>query len=142
MNVSRVLASLQPADFDLRNGDANGIETLYAVGDEIEAKKLSAWFEDVFRFMERLEACDLGSPGPLVHALESIGGYEDALFASLSRKPTPLTLWMLNRIINGAAGADKAELIQKLQACADHDKASEMARQEARDFLEFQARQA
>jgi hypothetical protein len=53
--------------------------------------------------MERLSDSDLESPGSLVHTMENyVGAYEDLLADSVSRKPTTLTVWMVNRILNGA----------------------------------------
>ncbi len=55
----------------------------------------------MFHTMERLDGVDLGTPGPLVHTLESWrGGYEEMLVQSVRRKPTPLSVWMVNRILN------------------------------------------
>jgi hypothetical protein len=56
----------------------------------------------IFNLMERYPHANFGWPGPLVHGLESkkAKSYEVELHKSLMRKPTPLTLWMYNRIIN------------------------------------------
>jgi hypothetical protein len=56
----------------------------------------------IFHLIEKYPHSDFGSPGPLVHGLEAYGAnlYEGELHRSLMRKPTPLTLWMYNRIIN------------------------------------------
>lgn len=58
----------------------------------------------VLRFMEGNPDIDYGKPGALVYFLERfyLHGYEDQLIASIRRKPTPHTVWMLNRLINGA----------------------------------------
>lgn len=59
--------------------------------------------EPLLRFMEDHEAIDFGAPGPLVHFLETFfgKGYEEHLLESVQRKPTPMTVWMLHRVING-----------------------------------------
>ena len=55
----------------------------------------------VIKLMERFPDVDFGSPGPLVHWLESYPGeYETILYDSIKRSPTSLTIWMLNRMIN------------------------------------------
>lgn len=55
----------------------------------------------LFDLIEKYPGADLGTPGPTVHTLESFDGqYEDHLFSSLDKKPAPLTVLMLNRIIN------------------------------------------
>jgi hypothetical protein len=75
------------------------------------AELTAAWFsagigiesvEPVLRFMERYPTINFGAPGPLVHFVERFyaSGYEERLTESIYRKPTPLTIWMLNRIIN------------------------------------------
>lgn len=64
--------------------------------------------EPVLRFMEQHTEIDFGLPGPLVNFMERSlkkdpdGGdlYEEALIASIMRKPVPYTLWMVNRILN------------------------------------------
>lgn len=62
----------------------------------------------VLRFMEDNPDIDYGKPGALVHFLERfyLHGYEGELIASIRRKPTLHTLWMLNRLINGAKSSD------------------------------------
>jgi len=66
-----------------------------------ELKDASACAPIMFRTMERLDNVELGTPGPLVHTLESWRGeYETLLAESVRRKPSPLTRWMVNRILN------------------------------------------
>lgn len=65
--------------------------------------------EPVLRFMELHADMDFGAPGPLVHFVEEFygRGYEQKHLDSIERKPTPHTLWMLNRLINGAKSIDR-----------------------------------
>jgi len=65
--------------------------------------------EPVLRFMEENAEIDFGAPGPLVHFLERFykNGYEEKLLESLKRKPTSMTVWMLNRILNGTKGSSE-----------------------------------
>jgi len=62
--------------------------------------------EPILQFMENHPDADLGSPGALVHFSEKFYGqgygYEEKLLESISRRPVSQTLWMLNRLINGA----------------------------------------
>jgi hypothetical protein len=47
----------------------------------------------LFHTMERLDGVELGTPGPLVHTLETwSGGYEKQLVHSARRKPTPFSV--------------------------------------------------
>ena len=39
-------------------------------------------FSLIFRFMEEHPDTDFGAPGPIVHKLEELGGYENALVES------------------------------------------------------------
>ena len=59
----------------------------------------------ILRLMELHEDVDFGMPGPLVHFLEKYyrSGYEELLLESVKQRPTPHTLWMLNRIVNGTS---------------------------------------
>jgi len=56
----------------------------------------------MFGVLERFPDADLGSPGPLVSAIECIPEYESELAASLARKPAFLSVWMAGRILNGS----------------------------------------
>src|SRR5690242_2618518 len=64
--------------------------------------------EPILRFLESNPDLDVGSPGPLVHFVERFygHGYESTLIASVERRPTPHTVWMLNRVINGTKDAE------------------------------------
>jgi hypothetical protein len=57
----------------------------------------------ILKFMEDHPNFDFGTPGPLAHFIETFygHGYEAELFASIARRPTTHTIWLLNRIING-----------------------------------------
>ena len=57
----------------------------------------------LLQLMERNPLIRFGSPGAIVHFLETFykKGYEEELVDSIKRKPTIHTIWMLNRIING-----------------------------------------
>jgi hypothetical protein len=93
----------------------------------------------MFALMERLDGVDLGSPGSLVHALEATSpDYEEPLKASLRRKPVPLSVWMVNRILN-TDRSDRAQWIQVLTMAANHPLAADETRHDAQEFLRQQA---
>jgi hypothetical protein len=93
----------------------------------------------IFGLIERYPEAELGSPGPLVHELESIPGYESFLQDSVSRQPAPLSIWMVNRVLNAEIPSrDRSVWLQALQVVLNHQSASEKSRQTARDFLEHQ----
>src|SRR5690349_16033760 len=54
----------------------------------------------MYSLLERFPDGEFGSPGPLVHELEHIPGFEGLLRASLERQPAMRTVWMVNRLLN------------------------------------------
>ena len=69
--------------------------------------------EPLLHFMERHPLSDFGMPGAIVHYLEQFykKGYEDFLIASVTRRPTLQTVWMINRIKNAGENSDKNEKV-------------------------------
>ena len=133
------LNALTAEEFDYRTPAARGIERLDDICDAVLSLPApSAAFPEFFRLMERLSDSDLGSPGSLVHTMEKHeGSYEDLLAASVSRKPTPLTVWMVNRILNGGT-KDREKWMEILAVAVSHPAASEVAREQASRFIAFQ----
>lgn len=120
-------------DFAARTCDLT--EAWLAAGVGIEA------VEAVLRFMESQPSLDFGSPGPLVHFVERFNGeaYRDALRASLERKPTSHTAWMLNRVANGARTREgRIDLIDLMERARRNPAASEEAVIALTRFLERQ----
>jgi hypothetical protein len=77
--------------------------------------------EAILRVLERHPQVEFGAPGPLVHALESYRGqYEQLLLASLHRRPTATTIWMLNRLLNAATETARPSLIDLLHHLQKH----------------------
>ena len=69
--------------------------------------------EPLLLFMERHPLSDFGMPGAIVHYVEQFyeKDYEDLLIASVIRRPTLHTVWMINRIKNTSENPDKYEKI-------------------------------
>lgn len=69
--------------------------------------------EPLLLFMERHPLTDFGMPGAIVHYVEQFykNGYEDLLIASVTRRPTLHTVWMINRIKNTGENSDEYEKI-------------------------------
>jgi hypothetical protein len=129
------------ADFDaFLNAHAKGCERLDELCDEMRAaNKPAACAPVLFRTMERLDGLELGTPGPLVHTLESWrGSYETLLSESVRRKPVPLTVWMVNRILN-APPTDAESWLELLRRVAGNPAASAETKVQAASFLEYQA---
>lgn len=135
------LDELSAADFDKWSTGADGWERLASICDELEELDDSAAIAaTLFVFIERLDGADIGSPGPTVHLLERLPGYERHLAESLRRRPSRLALWMANRILN-LDRPDRQSWLQLLRSAADDPGLPEGVREEAREFLEYQTRQ-
>lgn len=90
--------------------------------------------------LERHPQADFGTPGPLVHALESQPGYPALLAQSLERQPTELSAWMANRLLNSKLPKDERVVwLKRLTAVTSHPKAAAGVRDSAIRFLDFQA---
>ncbi len=133
-------AALTESDFDLSNEQSDGMERLYELTDELrELNQPSDVAETILEFIERLDAYDLGSPGPLVHTLEKLPNYEEHLYRSVERLPTPLTMWMVNRILNVTEDEAKRERwLLLLRQSLIHLLASAETKRNARHFMDFQ----
>lgn len=147
VDIANDFDALTAADFDMFLVEARGLERLQALCQELlEVGRPEEAIGVMLRFIERVMAGDLrpprfdfGSPGPLVHTLEKLPGYERSLYASLQRQPTPLTIWMLNRRLNiTCQEAERERLLALLQGAATHPKASPFTREEAQYFIAYQ----
>jgi hypothetical protein len=96
--------------------------------------------EPIFKTIEKFPSTDFGSPGPFVHTLESFDGhYESYLFESLKRRPTPLTIWMLNRIINAEPNIlIMQDLIDRLYSFIHHPLIDKETIDTINGFIAFQ----
>jgi hypothetical protein len=93
--------------------------------------------EALLGVLERHPRVEFGAPGQLVHTLENYRGqYEKLLLASLARRPTATTTWMLNRI-NATAGSERQRLIGIMHATGKHPLADEQAKAAADEFARF-----
>lgn len=135
------LEALQPSDFDDSKTDSAGRERLYELTDALlllpsPERAIPA----LFAVMERMPEADLGSPGPLVHTLERLRGYETELIRSVSRCPSLLSVWMLNRLLNSDLPDEKrARYSALLDGVANDSSVHAAVRADARDFLRFQS---
>jgi hypothetical protein len=137
------LAALKPEDFDFMRPDSDGPERLIALTDELMTlPQPERAVRPMFDVMERMPESDLGSPGPLVHTLEKMRGrYESELVESIKRRPTPLAVWMINRILNATRSPEQRQIyLDLLRFAAKHPTAPESARREAQGFIEHQTR--
>lgn len=137
------LRALQATDFDYKNIHARGWERLAELTDALMDVRHTTEkaIPELFGVMERLPDADLGSPGPLVHTLEALPGYERELVHSIHRSPSLLSVWMVNRILNTDLQDDvRRSYIALLNDAACHPEAPMTVREDAQHFIELQTR--
>ena len=140
--ILAALAALKPQDFDYHTPGFDGNERLHALTDELMTlPQPERGIRALFDVMERLSGSDLGSPGPLVHTLERMrGSYESELIESVKRKPTFLSVWMVNRILNSIREpGQRRAYIGLLRLAVEHPTASKTAKLDAQQFLKKQS---
>ena len=94
----------------------------------------------LFDWFEAHAGQHVGSPGSFVHFIEEKLDFFPLLLASLARRPTGITVWMVNRIANAATSAPEIQQwIEVLQAALVHPLADAECRDDAQHFLERQA---
>jgi hypothetical protein len=93
---------------------------------------------EILKIFETYPAVDFGNPGPLTHFIETHykNGYETQLHVSLKRKPTPHTVWLLNRILNDSTHPNHDKFYSLMKNIAESDNVMPEAKQEAIDFLD------
>ena len=140
--------SVEPAEITRQLESIIDADFFYAAADDL----IAGWVTreagvdivgPILRFVEAHPDLDYGAPGSLVHYIEKFfrSGYEEQLAASLKRKPTTLTVLMLNRWINGASSdQERALLLALLSDARQHPQADEATRKQAADFEDFQTR--
>ena len=128
---NQLLKATEAPDFTL---EAESIaHSLKKEGADLESVSV------ILKFMEEHSTFDFGTPGPLVHYVEKFygRGYEAELLASIARRPTRHTVWLLNRLINGTKqAADRARLINALRQAESHPAADSEAQHQANHFLQ------
>ena len=93
----------------------------------------------LFDWFEAHAGQDVGSPGAFVHCIEEKLDFFPLLLVSLARRPTGITVWMVNRIANAATNASEIQQwIDVLQAALAHPLADEECRDDAQHFLQRQ----
>ena len=127
-------------EFIAVENDSENVERLYEIFDGFRMqpdreKALPAMFAVIERFPE----ADLGSPGPMVHELEAIDGYQPLLRASLHRQPTDLSVWMVNRILNSDSTPLEREIwLEEMRLACVHPLCPISTRESVLEFLEYQ----
>jgi hypothetical protein len=106
-----------------------------SLSDEDQERVIPA----MFRVMERWPGADLGSPGPLVHAIEmlELSTYGELLTESVRRRPMYLNLWMVNRVLNGDA-PDPEPWLGLLRSIVKDPAVSGDMKAQAADYIKYQ----
>jgi hypothetical protein len=130
--ITEQLEGIAPAE-DFANSSGELTEAWSAAGVGVES------VEPILHFMEEHPDLDYGMPGPLVHFTENfyLKGYEEKLVESVARKPTMMTVWMLNRILNGAKEPSRRQaLVRAMRQAADNRSADRDTLERIQGFLE------
>ncbi len=83
---------------------------------------------------------DFGNPGEIVFFIEKYDEekYDKILVESLMEKPTEHTIFMMNRIINGALEEKKSEYIELYMKILCDNRINDELKKIIKEFLEFQ----
>ncbi|MEL6106213.1 MAG: hypothetical protein AAFU85_09255 [Planctomycetota bacterium] len=137
MNLSSVHQSLR--SFEPTGDESNDVGRLYDITDRIEADGLAAQcVADLLAVFERNPDADLGSPGPIVHCIETVPMAESIplLAQSLERVPTIMTLWMAERCLRSDPAEDsEAMLVAAIKTIPNSEAASTELKSEATSVL-------
>src|SRR5471032_2095732 len=135
-NVVAELDALVPVD------EVDNVGRLYEILDHLQSlapELRTPAVPAMLSLIERYPDTELGSPGPLVHELESIPGYESFLRDSVLRQPADLNVWMVNRILNAEVSQDaRMDWLSVMNQVIKHSRASKEVQQMVADFLEHQ----
>jgi hypothetical protein len=107
---------------------------------ENEPKSLEI-VEAILQFMESHPEIEYGIPGSLVHFVEAFPNYQEKIIESVERKPTPHTLWMLDRVITAEQDQRQRDaLIAVLRRALENPAADLRARDRASESLKVWCR--
>ena len=131
-NITEQLLRIVSSD-DFANSSTELTEDWASKGIGVES------VDPILEFMEAYPDLHYGMPGALVHFVEEFyqKGYEERLIKSINRKPTKLTIFMLNRVINGTYDPKtKEELISIMRQAAINPKSDRTTLERINGFLE------
>ena len=135
-SIIAALHSFEPTDDETEN-----VGHLYEVLEPLRASAdRERAIPAMFAFLERHPDKEFGSPGPIVHELEAIPGYEPFLRESLSRQPLAVTNWMVSRILNSdLTDSEREEWLEVLRKVTIHPLVDEFVREDAQEIVERHA---
>lgn len=132
------LKRFEPVDEESLESNELLLDTI--LEDLFENEDASLVIPSLFELLENYPDADFGAPGTIVHTLEGFEGqYEEQLFLSLSRRPSPLSVLMLNRIINSLSDTKKKkDYIELLHQLSISESINQNAKEEAKSFYNYQ----
>ena len=135
--INLVISALER--FQLEDEDTN-ICNLYEILEDFKSRPdRELAIDAIYSFLEKHPEELFGSPGPLVHALESTSEYQNKLSASLRRQPTEATVHMVNRILNSEVLATQRDFwLLELEHVKSNIKCPGFVAESAKEFLEYQ----
>lgn len=137
--MNKLIEKIQNIEFE--HGEAD-FQSMYDIVDELQnIPKARDVIPKMFEFFELNADKIVGSPGPFVHFIEERNDYHKMLKASVRRLPAPITVWMVNRILNAVTDEkERSEWMILLRDVHSHPEANSNARRDANDFLQLQER--
>ncbi|WP_143406478.1 hypothetical protein [Estrella lausannensis] len=126
------------ADFEDFSIEGDYMQKISKLTDElIGTGKPELALDAMLAILERYPDEEIGSPGPLAHAIEKCPGFEPKLLQSIERMPSTLSIWILYRLIQKSP---KEEFVKALEIAAGHPLASEQIHEDAKLLLSWVAR--
>lgn len=120
--------------------ESDNVNELYLLTQDLnEAENPGQFVRPIFELIEKYPIMEAGTPFPVVHFLEK-QNYKGALLDSLARKPTPMTVFMLNRILNVTEEelSEYENLLVLMKEIADNPNVDTNTQKEASDFYDYQ----
>ena len=135
------LNSFNPKKIILYNREYLEFSELEEILKEVFNNKLQKHFiHDMFRIYEKYPEEDNDIFWSMLHGIESINNYKDALFLSLNKKITKFGILMVNRIINkGIITYKNQNLLNLLEQFMNNESLSNELRNDAKEFFEYQS---
>lgn len=133
---------IKKLDAFISSDESTNVNLLYEALDGLQGLDMKTRKQAVpamFALIERNPEAELGLPGPLVHELEAISGFESSLWDSVRKQPTELTVWMVNRLLNSELPHNERKAwMSALQKIQSNIHSPDKVREIASEFLHYQ----
>jgi len=128
------------AEYTPKNGEWTELDEL--IQDLAKCNLIPEDFPSLFSLFERFPEDDGAEVfWGLVHLLEGVGGFEEALVSSLRHKPSDMATIMVNRMLNG--GIDRVGEVRLMDLLAEitwNSNVPGSVSQRAARFIDYQKR--